>query len=353
MGSKNRKKINIKIPNDIHIAWERDFSFLGTYLMAEQHLKELKHKLGVNYSMVAFFHKNNQIKFYRCQKDEKNEGKLLANKCLNDKNFINFLIENTKKYSDLINRFLKRERKLTKDNLNNFFDLLNNHFPLHHAIFWSADYLGRNNLNNKYSLLLKRLYSARKYNENVLPNVEIWLKKNDPDCLLLTPEECIDYKIKGKKVLKKILSNRNKPSFVYFDNNDSIIFTGKKALNYDAKFSKAILDKFNYKSDVIRGESAFTGICRGTVRVVIDFLDFKNIKRGEILVTPMTLPKYNQYIRKSKAIITDEGAILSHAAIFARENKIPCIIGTKIASKVLKDGDRVEVDADKGIIKII
>jgi len=56
-------------------------------------------------------------------------------------------------------------------------------------------------------------------------------------------------------------------------------------------------------------------------------------------------------MKKAKAIITDEGGVTCHAAITARELKIPCIIGTKIATKVLKDGDRVEVDAEKGLVR--
>ena len=59
------------------------------------------------------------------------------------------------------------------------------------------------------------------------------------------------------------------------------------------------------------------------------------------------------FLKKFVAIITDEGGILSHAFVVARELKIPCVIGTKIATKVLKDGDKVEVNADKGIVKKI
>ena len=58
-------------------------------------------------------------------------------------------------------------------------------------------------------------------------------------------------------------------------------------------------------------------------------------------------------MKKAAAIVTDEGGITSHAAIVAREVGIPCVIGAKIATKALKDGDLVEVDADKGIVRII
>ena len=77
------------------------------------------------------------------------------------------------------------------------------------------------------------------------------------------------------------------------------------------------------------------------------------MKKGEILVSSMTHPDYSIGFQKAKAIITDEGGVSSHAAIVAREMKIPCIIGTKIATRALKDGDRVEVDANKGVIRKI
>jgi pyruvate,water dikinase len=58
-------------------------------------------------------------------------------------------------------------------------------------------------------------------------------------------------------------------------------------------------------------------------------------------------------MRRAVAIITNEGGLLSHAAIMSREFGKPCIVGTKIATKVLKNGDMVEVDADKGIVRKI
>ena len=58
-------------------------------------------------------------------------------------------------------------------------------------------------------------------------------------------------------------------------------------------------------------------------------------------------------MHKAGAFIIDAGGILSHAAIVARELKKPCVIGTKIAMNVLKDGQKVEVDADNGIVRIL
>jgi pyruvate, water dikinase len=72
-----------------------------------------------------------------------------------------------------------------------------------------------------------------------------------------------------------------------------------------------------------------------------------------LLVTGMTSPEYVSAMKKAAAIITDEGGITCHAAIISRELGIPCVIGTKIATKVLKDNDLVEIHGATGAIKII
>ena len=79
--------------------------------------------------------------------------------------------------------------------------------------------------------------------------------------------------------------------------------------------------------------------------------DGSSFQVGEILVTGMTRPEFLPVMKKALAFITDAGGILSHAAIVARELKKPCIIGTHIATRLLKNGDLVEVDANNGVIK--
>jgi len=106
-------------------------------------------------------------------------------------------------------------------------------------------------------------------------------------------------------------------------------------------------------SRVLKGVAASRGFARGKVAVCVFSTQINKIKKGDILVAGMTTPDFVPAMKKAAAVITDEGGITSHAAIVSRELKIPCIIGTKIATKVLKDGDLVEVDADQGTVKII
>ncbi len=120
-----------------------------------------------------------------------------------------------------------------------------------------------------------------------------------------------------------------------------------------AFFTKPILPKQKFVSKDIKGAVAYKGRVKGIVKVVMKVEELDKVKNGDILVTFMTAPSHISAMKKAAAFVTDEGGITCHAAIVAREMKKPCIIGTKIATKVLKDGDMVEVDANKGIVKIL
>ncbi len=71
------------------------------------------------------------------------------------------------------------------------------------------------------------------------------------------------------------------------------------------------------------------------------------------MVSLQTTPELLPAMKKAAAFVTDIGGIISHAALVAREFKIPCIVGTRISTEVFKDGDRVEVDATRGVIRKI
>lgn len=105
----------------------------------------------------------------------------------------------------------------------------------------------------------------------------------------------------------------------------------------------------------VKGTIASKGKAKGTARIVMDFNgpEAKNFQKGDVLITSMTRPEFLPLMKLSSAIVTNEGGITSHAAIVSRELKIPCIIGTKNATRVFSDGDMVEVDANTGIVRKI
>ena len=148
------------------------------------------------------------------------------------------------------------------------------------------------------------------------------------------------------------LTMRLKDHAIIFENGISIIFIGKELEDYRKKQIPVEIVSNTIRE--IRGAVAVKSNERivGRVRVIKSLDQINEFVNGEILVTQMTNPNFVPIMEKSLAIITDEGGLLCHAAIVSREIHKPCIIGTKNATRVLKDGDLVEVDADRGIIKI-
>ncbi len=101
----------------------------------------------------------------------------------------------------------------------------------------------------------------------------------------------------------------------------------------------------------LNGEVASKGVARGVVRIVLSKEDYSKFNEGEILASVATNPNMVPLMKKAAAIITDVGGLTCHAAIVSRELGKPCVIGTRIATRALKDGDLIEVDAVKGIVK--
>lgn len=101
----------------------------------------------------------------------------------------------------------------------------------------------------------------------------------------------------------------------------------------------------------LTGMVAYPGKLTGVVRIIRGVNDLTQMRTGEILVARMTTPDILPAVRKAAAIITDEGGLTCHAAILARELKIPCIVGTKTATQTLRTGERVELDANTGKIR--
>ncbi|RID88677.1 PEP-utilizing protein [Peribacillus asahii] len=101
-----------------------------------------------------------------------------------------------------------------------------------------------------------------------------------------------------------------------------------------------------------KGYAASKGIHKGTVKVVRDQNDFSKVHKGDVLVCKTTLPPWTVLFSIAGAVITDAGGILSHAGTVAREYKLPAVLGTKLATQMLKDGDIVTVDGTNGVVYI-
>jgi pyruvate,water dikinase len=103
---------------------------------------------------------------------------------------------------------------------------------------------------------------------------------------------------------------------------------------------------------VVVGTPASAGRYTGTVRVVMGEHEFDKIRAGDVVVCPVTSPAWSVVFPSMGALVTDSGGILSHPAIIAREHRIPAVVGTGNATNTLKDGQRVTVDGNTGVVEI-
>jgi len=136
------------------------------------------------------------------------------------------------------------------------------------------------------------------------------------------------------------------------DNGTITILTGQEAHDwYNKKVTKEKNTAGARKIKQLQGDSACPGKAKGTVKIVNMASNMSKMKHGDILVSQATTPQIVAAMKKASAIVTDEGGLTCHASIVSRELNIPCVIGTKIATQVLKDGDKVAVDATQGLVK--
>lgn len=163
-------------------------------------------------------------------------------------------------------------------------------------------------------------------------------------------DEMEDALLKNRLVPLEILKERFKRVVIFIKNGEIKLMIKKEAEDF---LKRQGIREEKLKIKEFKGKTANKGKIKGIAKIIPGPKDLKKMKKGNILVTHMTTPEFAPILKEAAAIITDEGGITCHAAIISRELDVPCIIGTKIATKVLKDGDLVEVDADKGIVKIL
>lgn len=146
---------------------------------------------------------------------------------------------------------------------------------------------------------------------------------------------------------RRSLHARSKGGFGY------ILHPGLKTDIFIGKAAKGLSEFLDRRIDQkgLHGRSAYAGVVSGRVKLILTQKDFYKMKRGDILVAPNTRPEYVPVIKIAAAIISEEGGLTCHTAIVSRELKIPALVGVQGAIAALKDGDRVEVDAVKGIVR--
>jgi pyruvate,water dikinase len=126
----------------------------------------------------------------------------------------------------------------------------------------------------------------------------------------------------------------------------------------DVVFGKFDSDKYVPESivtdvEILTGLPVSPGITTGKARVILRADTDEQVLAGEILVAPFTDPGWTPYFVTAAAVVMDQGSILSHGSIVAREFGIPSVVNVGHATEIIKTGQTIQVDGNRGIVKII
>lgn len=227
-----------------------------------------------------------------------------------------------------------------------------------------------------FNKLLKRIKNHSLKQDVLMTHVYAWLKTDRIDVWRESMLELKDfYKYLAKQIpgatlrdacnmscqeIRELLDNKNSVSVKELkkrSNNEALY--DARADKLSILYSNKEIGKISQQLTVQAYSENITGVCAspgqaiGKVSIISHSSDLRKVKNGDVFVAKYTFPTYLPAMAKCSAIVTDDGGMTSHAAIVARELKIPCVVGTKNATSLLKDKDRVEVLATKGLVKKI
>jgi phosphoenolpyruvate synthase/pyruvate phosphate dikinase len=348
--------------HDLRLAISRHISFFLNCCIARGYTTEMTKRFGFSYRAIAIKGRGpaftDYLNIVRLSKEmdkflEKhpgNEVEKILNNCINEFEEIK---SKTQQAEKLIAIDPLKTLKMISDLAVPYFGIIG-----FYNVFWRYLDVGK----NLPESLIRRISRERDLLANLYPHLDQLLSECgkiiggqqgfDGNLIcFFTPEEMRQF-IKTRRINSKQLSELAKRRNLYFylfteDGEETILTEPAVIENICAAcFPETTIP--DREITELKGQCAYPGKARGKVYKLSP-----NVRppKNFILVTNMTHPKDIMYVKKSSAVITDEGSILCHAAVACRELKKPCVVGTKIATKVLKDGDLVEVDAEKGIVK--
>ena len=174
------------------------------------------------------------------------------------------------------------------------------------------------------------------------------------ELIQMTTKEIISILSSGKVVptkLRKSIQERVQDSCYLMVGNTIEVISGQQLNVYRGREKKKIVS--NKQSNILQGQTASPGVAVVRVTKLTEVAELARVKKGDILVAKCTVPAFLPAMERASAFVTETGGLLSHAAIVAREIGKPCVIGVENVMRILKDGDRVEVDATKGVVRKI
>lgn len=319
--------------------------------------------MGIYYSVIIDVSRGGLIDIYIRLEDSTRNKNWIIRRARQDRNFITKMLkqglERTRKLAKIPLGLLKTFPKFSDRQMIKTLEPLKKKFVNYSGYLDFTIYLGQTGLAlspenlKRYSdfhELRKKVFTGylkflRQLGGIIAGQKKIKVKNLD---MLLWPEiiKFLEGRLSVTEV-NKLQEKREKRYILIYSSQKPVVIVDNFA-NEFKKIKKQIIQK---KIEKIKGTAINRGIISGKVQIIHQKTLLSKIKPGKVLVTQMIHPDMTPVLKKAKALVTDEGGLLCHAANVAREFGIIAVIGTKIATKMLKDGDLVEVDAKRGIVR--
>ena len=326
----------------------RDFSLVNIEIWYRAESKNFKQWTNTNQPYqpyIVFERKNNLVNvYYGSQGLAWTEKELI--KKISEKGFLKKIEETVKEKILPIKKIYENIQTLNHRDLVDFLDRFEDLYPWMEALWFLCTI-------TKKKIDINPLKKIRDETDKLAPNTELVIRKSVSNCFpkykkyadVISGNEVKTQQLPSKAELEK------RKNGYWFTDNKLFIGTTKKLIEKLFGVEIETIDSKNITQ--LKGQIAYKGIVQGRVKLLMSFKEVDKVKKGDIIVSSMTMLDVLPAMERAAAIVTDEGGVLCHAAIISRELKKPCIVGTKIATQVFKDGDLVEVDANKGVVRII
>lgn len=336
--------------------WAGSYTFISCSYWGPQYHHSLKKHLGEYFDHTLFIHRKGTVSFFISENEFRHFGKILAKKSEKELSFVKKYCDAIKNNTDILLPLMEHLQKKipTLAEYEQFSSVFDRHLAYHVFIKKTIDFLSIEGLDKLLPMFKDaRLYSEKIYSEserffrNIMKFIAEKEKRNANFLTCLTQKEFESYLKNENLPSEAELTKRYEASVLYFEKDKMFLFFGEDVVKIEKTIAKLAIANKN----VVKGITAYPGKISGKARIVLDPFNAPTFNEGDILVTGMTRPEFMPLIKKSAAIVTDVGGILCHAAITAREMKIPCVVGVAVATKIFKNDDTLEVDATNGIVK--
>lgn len=350
----------------------RSLSPLATSVVILGYTEELKKAINFSFKNICYLGDGNITESLRTKEELKKYSNIVKKIVRYNRTKCNALLNKGLKQNDIVNKLLQKRKNYTNYSNKKLGEEFSKLLNVYTGLFLFSTILpfevgsafnnltGKKNiksylnLENKINRLrINSFYSV--FEEKIIGQLfkEVAKRRSIKNYKLLFN---LEYQKMLKFILEKIdITEVNLQTRTKYINlvTPKIKFIKFGESNYQKYYKLLLLSEREIKSKTISGSIAYPGKAKGKIRILINRKDITKFIKGEILVTISSNPELLPAIKKARAIIADEGGIACHASIISRELKIPCIVGTKNATRILQNGDLVEVDANNGTINIL